>query len=105
MLREIANGPALAVFVLELACYSENAKNEDEFLDRISSHHYSKLHSVDSIPEVLVLLSRLLLELGHRAEGAGILNPLVAHLSRETTSESYGSVLREAVWVLSRAVL
>jgi hypothetical protein len=105
LLRKIPNGPALGLFVLGLAQYSKNADDEDEFLDRLNSHHQAALHRVDTIASALKLTARLFMETGRVTEAAQLLDPLVA--SRATDGGAIGSdsLDREAAWLLSRAAL
>jgi hypothetical protein len=105
LLREIPNGPALAVLVLGLAGYSSDAAQQAEFLDRLNSHHHSRLRGVDSVDAALLLIARLLLETGRTTDAVDILDPLVAKPFTESAVSSSGSVVREAAWVLSRAAL
>ena len=83
LLRKIPSGPPLALLVLGLACYSSDAEQEDEFLDRLDSHHHAKLSGVDSAGTALALTARLLLETGRTSEAVDLLSPLVSNPSTE----------------------
>ena len=105
LLREIPNGPALAILVLGLVGYSNELDQEDDFLDRLNSHHRSKLRGVTSPDEAVMLIARLLLETGRSIETADLLSPLVANPPTENTDSRPDIVLREAAWLLSRSAL
>jgi Cytochrome c554 and c-prime len=105
LLRTIPTGPSLALLVLGLACYASDAEQEDEFLDRLSSHHHSRLRGVDSAGGALALAARLLLETGRTTEAIDLLNPLVSSPVTEGATSTHGSIVKEAAWLLSRAAL
>ena len=105
LLRKIPNGPALGLFVLGLAQYAQNADAEDEFLDRLNSHHQQLLRGVDTIAGALKLTARLFMETGRVTEVAQLLDPLVASRVTDSDAKSSGSFDREATWLLSRAAL
>jgi Cytochrome c554 and c-prime len=105
LLREVPNGPALAVLALCLARYSSNVEQEEDFLDRLKSHHRSRLRGVGSVDAALLLIARLLLETGRTTDAVDILDPLVANPVSERPVSRSGSVVKEAAWLLSRAAL
>ena len=105
LLRKIPNGPPLALLVLGLACYSSDSEQEDEFLDRLDSHHHSKLSRVDSAGVALALSARLLLETGRTSEAVDLLSPLVSNPVYRRRKLDPGPVVQEAAWLLSRAAL
>jgi hypothetical protein len=105
LLGTIPTGPPLALLVLGLAHYASDAEQEDEFLDRLDSHHHSRLRGVDSAGRALALAARLLLETGRTSEAVDLLNPLVSSSVIEGATGANGSVVHEAAWLLSRAAL
>jgi hypothetical protein len=105
LLRKIPTGPPLALFVLGLACYSSDAEQEDEFLDRLNSHHHSRLHEIDSAARAIALTARLLLETGRNAEAVDLLSRLMSNAGTLGATSTQTSVVQETAWLLSRAAL
>ena len=105
LLRKVANGPSLGMLVLGLARFANDTHSEDELLDRLNSHHSKFLRGVDTTAGAVKLTARLLLETGHAAEAALLLDPMVGGATTEGAASSAGPVDREAAWLLSRAAL
>jgi hypothetical protein len=104
LLGAIPGGPPLAMFVLGLARYANDADQEDEFLDRLGVRDRALLCGVNSTPAAIKLCSRLLLETGHATDAQSLLEPLVA-IPRTAATPPAASTDREAAWLLSRAAL
>jgi hypothetical protein len=105
LMRLITNGAPLGLFVLGLARFANDDKQEDEFLDRLNSRDHSLLRAVNTTAGAINLTARLLLETGRTAEAVEILDPLIGNAFKESSAPVAPPVDREAAWLLSRAAL
>ena len=94
LLSSVANGPALAQLVLELARLAKTDANDDPILDRVLLRDRTSLRKLDSPAAVERFIARILLEEGR---------PLEARERLETILREGGDP--ESSWLMSRVGL